>query len=490
VQSAAPVLPTETVVAPIVASDASTDRRNIKASYADGATFSVMVGFGETYFAAFALAVGLSQLTAGLLTSVPLVVGGLLQLAGPLGARWLGSYRKWVLACASVQALVHIPLAVAALRGQISAETLYALTALYWAAGMAAGPAWNNWIDAIIPKPKLRDFLAVRSRITQLASFIAFLLGGILLHLLAERGAAAIGFALLFGAALISRLVSVGFLARQTEAPVGDHLSYTVPLRRVLAKFREPGSGRFLFFLLASQVSVYVASPFFSPYILAHVGFNYAEYVALVSAAFVAKIVFYPAVAAFVRRVGPYRALWTSALVVAPPPLFWLWAPSLGAIIAVQIVAGTAWAAFELASTLMIYDNIAPRERVRILTVFNLFNAAAVLVGAVTGGLMLGDHPTDGGYQAIFITSAVCRLFSVTALFGAAKVKARARALAFRTIGMRPRGALSVPILTLHDEEQEIKGLPLPQATLADCREITVAVGQSEEDMVAGPKAS
>lgn len=454
---------------------AARERRDIRSSYGDGATFSLMVGFGETYFAAFALAAGLSQLTAGLLTSVPLIAGGLLQLAAPRCARFFGSYRKWVLTCATTQALVYIPLAIAAYQGSIDPAMLYAIAALYWAAGMAAGPVWNNWIDAIIPKPKLREFLAVRSRITQLAAFLAFLAGGLMLHYLAKRELALFGFMLLFIVAGISRLVSVGYLARQSETPVGDHLTHAVPLRQALSRFREPGSSRFLFFLLASQVSVYVSAPFFSPYMLAHLQFDYAEYVALVSAAFVAKIAFYPAVARFVRHVGAYRALWMAGLVVAPPPLFWFLTPGLGALIVLQIIAGVAWAAFELASTLLIYDNIAPRERIRILTLYNLFNAAAVVTGALVSGALLGSTPTSAGYETIFIISAICRLLSLTALFGVKQISTRFRELAFRTVGLRPKGALSQPILSLDeygDEEDEktqasTGAAPLPETAVA-----------------------
>ena len=56
-----------------------------------------MVGCGETYIAAFALAIGMSQITAGLIGTVPLLAGVALQLIGPTGARWCRSYRRWVL---------------------------------------------------------------------------------------------------------------------------------------------------------------------------------------------------------------------------------------------------------------------------------------------------------------------------------------------------------------------------------------------------------
>ena len=47
----------------------------------DAAAYSVMVGCGETYLPAFALALGLGPIVAGMVASVPLLVGATVQLA-------------------------------------------------------------------------------------------------------------------------------------------------------------------------------------------------------------------------------------------------------------------------------------------------------------------------------------------------------------------------------------------------------------------------
>src|SRR6185312_4097447 len=86
-------------------------RKDLRAILADGATFSVMVGIGETYLPAFALAAGLGELAAGLVATVPLLAGGLLQLVSPLAIRRLGSHRRWVVFCTLCQALSFLPLA-------------------------------------------------------------------------------------------------------------------------------------------------------------------------------------------------------------------------------------------------------------------------------------------------------------------------------------------------------------------------------------------
>ncbi len=433
---------------------AASPKRNIIASYADGATYSLMVGFGETYIAAFALAVGMSQVVAGLTGSVPLIAGGILQLVGPLGARKLGSYRRWVLLCATIQALAYVPLAVAAYRGSIETAVLFVVAALYWGSGMAAGPTWNNWIDTIIPKDILKDFLAVRSRITQAAAFLSFLCGGYLLHYFEADDRVLTGFALLFAMAGTFRLVSVACLATQTDAAAKASQEPKVRLVELLSRFKQKEKGRFMLFLLMSQISVNLASPFFSPYMLAHVKFSYMEYVALVSGSFIAKIAFYPAISRFVKKVGAHRALWISGVLVSPLPLVWFWTPQLYPLIATQVFAGAAWATFELSSTLMSFDRIAPGERIKLLTIYNLFNAMAVTAGSLIGGAVLTSFPESESYRYIFVASACCRLLSLTVLVGIRQIPVKFKRLAFRTLGLRPgSGSVVTPVLISDDSK-------------------------------------
>src|SRR5262245_59262104 len=48
-------------------------RDDVCASASDGACVSAMVGLGETYFAAFALALGVGQAVRGLVATIPLI---------------------------------------------------------------------------------------------------------------------------------------------------------------------------------------------------------------------------------------------------------------------------------------------------------------------------------------------------------------------------------------------------------------------------------
>ena len=76
-------------------------RRDLRAIIGDGVAFSVMVGAGESYIPAFALAAGLGEITAGLVATLPMLVGAAFQLVSPAAVRRLGSQRRWVVLCAS-----------------------------------------------------------------------------------------------------------------------------------------------------------------------------------------------------------------------------------------------------------------------------------------------------------------------------------------------------------------------------------------------------
>jgi hypothetical protein len=118
---------------------------DLNAMLADGLAFSFMVGIGESYLAAFALALGQSDVTAGMVTTLPMLAGALLQLVTPSAVGVLGSHKRWVVLCAVLQAASFFPLAAAALVGEMSPVSLYFAVTLYWGLGMATGPAWNTW---------------------------------------------------------------------------------------------------------------------------------------------------------------------------------------------------------------------------------------------------------------------------------------------------------------------------------------------------------
>ncbi len=405
-------------------------RTNLRASCGDAAAFGGMVGFGETYLVAFALAIGLSELTAGLVGSLPLVVGGLIQLVSPRLIRWIGSHKRWIVCCASIQALTFVPLLLAALKGSISGSGLLLIASVYWGAGLATGPAWNTWIGTIVPSPIRARYFALRTRASQVAIFIGFLAGGIGLQWASQSDRLLSAYAILFGLAGACRLVSVAMLALQSEpTPIPANMK-TIPLGRTFGHLINENSGRLLMYLAAVQVAAQIAGPYFTPFMFQKLGHNYTQYVTLISIAFLAKVIMLPVWGQMAHRIGPHKLLWIGGMGIVPMAAAWVVSDALPWLALVQVGAGIFWAAYELAFFLLFFDAIAVEERTSLLTVYNLINSVAFVIGALIGGTILTILGTSyAGYLTIFLLSSLARGCALFLLRESRKLKPRTRAL-------------------------------------------------------------
>ena len=424
-------------------------RTDLRASCGDGAAFGGMVGVGETYLPAFVLAVGLGELTAGLVGSVPLLAGGVLQMISPSAVRLLRSHKRWVILCASVQTLTFVPLMVAALRGSISCAAILVIAAIYWAAGLAAGPAWNTWIGTIVPPAIRPRFFAIRARASQAMVFLGFLAGGIVLQLAATRGQVLLAFAGLFAAAALCRLISVAMLAWQSEpTPIPANMRQ-IPWRELMRHLAQRSGGRLLVYLVAVQASVQIAGPFFAPFMFEKLQLSYGQFVALISVAFLVKMIALPAWGRLAHRVGASRLLWIGGIGITPLSAGWLVSQHFAWLLVLQAAGGVVWAAYELAFFLLFFESIAQEERTSLLTLYNLINTIAWVIGALLGGaLLLAYSASYNAYLLIFTISSVGRCLALFLLARSQLLDIDVDVMAVRTIAVRPNSAsLDAPVL-------------------------------------------
>lgn len=394
-------------------------RRDLRVSIADNAAFSLMVGCGETYIPAFALALGLGPVAAGLAASVPVITGALLQLFAPLALRRVGSNRAWVVACTTVQALSFLPFVWWAVRGQAELWELLVAASVYWAAGMAAVPAWTAWIAALVPAPVRTSYFARRNRLGQFSVFVGFVAGGLVLQESERRGAVLAGFAAIFVAAAICRLVSTGLLVACGEPrpdAAGGVEAIAVrapPVRRIGTALRAMAarpSGALVAFLCCFMFGANFAGPYFTPYMLEELGFTYHAFLLVFGTAFLTKALVLPAIGRLASRVGALGLLGLATLAIAPVSLLWLPSAHVGWLVVVQVIAGACWAGYELAVSILLLEAIGPEERTGVVTVYNLGLALAMVAGAACGGLLLralGEDRT--AYAAVFAVSCLLR---------------------------------------------------------------------------------
>lgn len=413
--------------------------RNVRFGFADGIAFSVMVGLGETYLAAFALALGFGVVFVGLLTTVPLLAGAILQLVSPRGVRWMGSLRRWVVLSTAVQAATFLPLIGAAVLDRASPWLLILAASLYWGSGMASGPAWTSWMEYVIPSRIRARYFASRSSATHLSVFLGILAGGLLLQLGKETDRLLGGFAAVFSLAGLFRAVSSVALSRQSGVPPGSRRHESLHLRGALDGLRESSEGRFLLYLLSMQAAVAIAMPYFTPYMLRGLEMSYAQYMGLLAASFAAKTAFLLLAGRHATRLGILGLLQVGSIGVTPLAALWLVSPSFSYLIGLQIVSGCVWACYELAVLLLILEKIPVHKRTAVLTAFNLAHAFVTVAGSLAGALLLriaGPH----GYSVVFAASSCARLLTLPLLRGLGPFPRITKPIYVRTIGVRPSG--------------------------------------------------
>lgn len=403
-------------------------RRDLRVSIADGAAYSLMVGCGETYIPAFALALGLGPVAAGLTASVPVIAGAVLQLFAPLGRARAGSNRTWVVTCTIVQALSFAPFVWWALRGHAGLGELLVAASVYWAAGMAGVPAWTAWIAALVPARVRTSYFARRNRLGQFSVFLGFAAGGLALQEGERRGAVLVAFAAVFVVAAICRLVSTAMLlacgepqaqAGGSEPPAGTAQPVLRRVSAALGGMTSRPSGRLVGFLCCFMFGAHVAGPYFTPYMLEELGFSYHAFLLVFGTAFLAKAIALPAIGRLASRTGPLGLLGLAAMAIAPLSLLWLPSARIGWLVVVQVIAGTCWAAYELAVSILLLDAIGDEERTGVVTVYNLGLALAMVAGAGCGGLLLRACGEDrGAYAVVFAVSCLLRLAALPLLRG------------------------------------------------------------------------
>ena len=390
-------------------------RRDLFFSTADAAAYSVMIGCGETYLAAFALALGLGPIVAGMMASVPLLVGAIVQLGAPLAVARVGGNRRWVMLCTILQAMSFLPFVGWALRGRAEAWQLLVAASLYWSAGMAGVPAWTAWTAGLVPARIRTGYFAQRNRIGQAAVFVGFALGGTMLEAEVTQHKPLIGFALLFAVAGCARLVSTACLwacRERNRQRVGIAESKTVVQRLTAAvrDMRGGGAGPLVLFLCCFSFGAQFAGPYFTPYMLEALGFTYGQYLLVFGAGFLVKALLLPSIGRFGSRLGPWRLLARASVAIVPLALLWLPSRNVGWLIVVKFLAGTCWAAYELSVALLFFEIAGDRDRSGIVTAYTLGLSVATVGGAACGGLLLRSlGETPQAYAVVFAASSLLR---------------------------------------------------------------------------------
>ncbi len=376
----------------------------------DGSAFAAMLGLTQSYITPFALALKATTVQIGLLTSVPSLMMAFSQLAAPHLVSKAGSRKALILPAVFLHAMMWLPILLIpyVMPGQ-KMWWLISLVTISTVFGAVANPAWGSMMADLVPRRIRGRYFAGRGRVATLVGLIFTFIGGGILQLAQPN--VFLGFALLFGGAMLFRLVSFVFLAKMYEAPALAHPGEGERLLDLIRCIGSSNLGRFTVFVALMSFSANLAAPFFTVYMLRDLHFSYLSFVIVTCSGSLATLFFLKYWGRLADRAGNLRIIRMACFLVPLVPLLWLIGSHVWYLVMVQAFASFAWAGFDLANVNFVYEAAPPEERTRHIALFNAMNGLAVCLGALVGGLLATRLPALFGYSllTLFAISGLLR---------------------------------------------------------------------------------
>ena len=382
----------------------------LKFSTAEGMAYGAVMGFGDNYIVAFAVALQTSNFLIGILCSVPGFLSSLAQLWDVALIRRFKSRKSLVLVFAFLQGLMFLPmLGLTFFPSASDGWWLVLFTTIYSISSALTSPIWGSIMAEVVPDHLRGRYFSLRGALSTLSNTICVMAAGIFMTFLAHK--ALWGFAILFGAAFLARMVSCGLLTKLFEMPPKLQPQNQSKAGNFTRGLWSTNLGRYMLFLFSMSFAVNIASPYFAVYQLHDLKLSYFTFAALGTASSIATLLTISRWGRVADRIGNLKVMLAASALVPLVPLLWLISTNLIFLGIVQAFSGLAWAGFNLCSVNYLYDATATENRTRYLAYFNCGNGLAAGLGALLGGYIVTHLPALMGYQvlSIFLISGVLR---------------------------------------------------------------------------------
>jgi MFS family permease len=381
----------------------------------DACYTSLNIGMGESYFAAFMIALGISDVNAGLGTIVPQFIGVIFQLFSIRSFFTQYSLKKRLIIFLSLQSLAMIPLVAAGIFKINSALFIILILGIYWASLLSLNPPWNRLIGHTVPIKFRLKFFAIRNQFSQFSVFIGLIGSGVALYFAKESNSELPVYVAIFSCGLILKCMSIYEIKN-------NHIDYTlapgseqrVRFRNFIKGIRKNEQGKLINFLFFFYVTVYFSAPYFNPYMLTKLNFNYIEYMAVTSISYFGRLFTLKILQNRAKSRHINKILMLASLGICTSPLLWAISQKYWWIVLIEFLSGCSWAGFELSTILLYYQKIDDRERTSVLTYITFFNTTGMVCGSLLGALFMKILPIGyDSYLALFAFSSLIRAIIV-----------------------------------------------------------------------------
>lgn len=375
-------------------------------SYVEALLTSLVVGFAESYFAAFSLHLGCTPLQSGLLVSLPLIFAAILQFALQTKIKRVG-LSFFVSRALLFQSLALLGLGCLSL-ADVSSPFYYLMFyySIYWLGHFSIQPAWNRWISDIIPLDQGQSYFSLRTRLSQVGIIAGVFGGGAMLHINVLHIPQQFLFFGLFMACFGLKILIVQLFKK--------HPPYTRPLYLDLKHFRSLFTQNTGFFkrYATFNMAIFISAPFVSAYLLSIRNIGYFNFMLVLSCLFAGKVLSTYLLKHSAKQYDPHQLLIWGGMLAAPLPMFWPVCNSIPAMMMLQFISGVGWAGWEMGLSLYFFSRIQGEKKIEVVSLYNYIGVFTQVIGTVLGAIMF-SHLLKENFDALFVVSGVVRFLAV-----------------------------------------------------------------------------
>ena len=400
----------------------------LKISVKEASSYSLMDGFGLRYITPYALALQLSKLQIGLLSSLPALLANFSQIFTPKLME-KHSRKKIVFLGMFLQSLMWLILIGIGIgffylkwNREISSSSFVIAYTILILFGTLTGPAWSSWMKDLTEGVKSGEFFGRRSKVAGIVALVCMLIGGLILDY-SEHFNLFIGFVILLSLAFLGRLGSSLLIKKQYEPKWDKKEGYYFSFIDFVKQMHRNNYGKFVLTTASMAFAMSISGPFFPVYMLENLKFSYVQFTIVTMCSAAIALIVMQKWGRFADKYGNLKVIKISGLLIAFLPLLWIVSSffiNSGRIvflflIFVAFVEGFSGAGYNLSVGNFIYDSVSKGRMALCVAYFSILHGVFAFIGATLGGF-LASRNLLFGINSLLIVFGISFVLRIGAL--------------------------------------------------------------------------
>ena len=383
------------------------NRRNLTRYWFDGLFSAASDTIPLNYLTLYLLALGATGSQVGLFTALTSLAAAIFLLPGALLVERYGHRKEitvWFGGGWARFALLVLALLPLGFGGQALIWMVILFSVIRSAAGNLAFPAWMSITGDIVPPEGRGRYFGSRNFVMNIAGMLMTVLVGEFITRVGSPQGYQLSVLLAFGVGMCSTYFFSRIKDQQASQPVYTSMRVSLP-----AMWKDLRAAPiFLAFCLSAALWNFflnVAGPFFNVYMAQNLSFTAAMIGITAVSTSISKMLVQRKVGELSDRWGHGRVQLVSMFLIPILPLAWIFITQLWQVVALNILGGVFWGAFEVTSFNFLLVLTPEAQRARYSAVYQIVVTVALAGGAALGSSII----LSWGYTGIFLVSAVGR---------------------------------------------------------------------------------